>query len=139
MTEILETVRIAEAADVLWRRIGGFGSVANWHPLVHSVESAGGLRVAVTKGGGPQVDRLIEDEPREHRYRYRMEVTSLPVRDYIGELCVEEAGPNASTVAWKARFEALDQDEADAAEMIRSFIRTGLDALAERHGRAKRA
>ena len=39
MTKIVETVRIAEDPDTLWREIGEFGAVGHWHPMLAKVDS----------------------------------------------------------------------------------------------------
>ena len=39
MTRIVETTRIAEGPDALWKDIGPFGAVGEWHPLLSRVES----------------------------------------------------------------------------------------------------
>ena len=39
MTKIVETVRIAEDPDTLWREIGEFGAVGHWHPMLAKVDA----------------------------------------------------------------------------------------------------
>ena len=93
MTKVVEAVRIAENPDTLWREIGKFGAVGNWHPMLAKVHSEGdregSLRMAEGRDGSRQTERLLEMAPEHHLYRYRMELTALPVRDYVSELRVE--------------------------------------------------
>ena len=44
MTKIVESVRIAEDPDKLWREIGKFGAVGTWHPMLSKVDSEGAAR-----------------------------------------------------------------------------------------------
>ena len=140
MTKIVETVRIAEDPDTLWREIGEFGAVGHWHPMLAKVDSEGdregALRMAEGRDGSRQTERqrLLEMAPEHHRYRYRMEITALPVRDYVGELRVEGNADQTSTVKWSAEFEPTSGDEAGTAQTIRGFLKAGLDNLRALHG-----
>ena len=138
MTKIVETVRIAEDPDTLWREIVEFGAVGDWHPMLAKVDSEGdregALRMAEGRDGSRQTERLLEMAPEHHRYRYRMEITALPVRDYVGELRVEGNADQTSTVKWSAEFEPTSGDEAGTAQTIRGFLKAGLDNLRALHG-----
>lgn len=138
MTRIIESVRIAAPPDRLWREIGGFGSVGKWHPLLARVDSegerTGSRRTAEGQDGGRQVERLLELSPEGHFYTYRMESSAMPVRDYVGELRVEDDGDSGSTVIWSAEFEpAGGGDERQIAQSVHSFLKTGLDHLERMH------
>lgn len=107
-TRIIESAHVAEAPEALWREIGGFGAVGKWHPWLARVDSegehAGCRRIAGGRDGSRQVERLLEASPERHFYRYRMESTGMPVRDYVGELRVENDG--APAVAERYRKDA---------------------------------
>lgn len=136
MTRIVETTRIAEGPDALWKDIGPFGAVGEWHPLLSRVESEGehpgALRAAEGKDGSRQIERLIETAPEQHLYRYQMEKTAMPVRDYTAEFRVEDNHDGSSTVVWSAEFEPTS-NHAMTVESIRSFIKAGLDNIATSH------
>jgi mxaD protein len=138
MTKIVETVRVAEDPDTLWREIGEFGAVGNWHPMLAKVDSEGdregSLRMAEGRDGSRQTERLLQMAPEHHLYRYRMELSALPVRDYIGELRVEGNPDHTSTVKWSAEFEPTSGDEAGTVQTVRSFLKAGLDHLRALHG-----
>src|SRR5438874_1841946 len=106
MTKIVETVRIAADADSLWQEIGQFSAVGNWHPMLAKVESEGEcegcLRTAEGRDGSRQTERLIKLDPERRLYRYRMEATAMPIRDYVGELAVEGNANSTSKVVWSA-------------------------------------
>lgn len=138
MTRIVETTRIAKAPDALWKDIGPFGAVGQWHPLLSKVESEGehpgALRAAEGKDGSRQIERLIESAPEQHLYRYQMEKTAMPVPDYTAEFRVEDNHDGSSTVVWSAEFESTSND-ARTVESIRSFLKAGLDNIATSHGK----
>lgn len=135
-TRIIESVRVAAAPAPLWREIGSFGAVGRWHPLLARVdiegERAGCRRTAEGRDGSRQVEQLLESSPEDHFYRYRMEATGMPVRDYVGELRVEHDGDSGSTVVWSAEFEP-EGDERQVAEGVHSFIKAALDRLERMH------
>lgn len=114
-TRIIESVRVAEAPEALWHEIGGFGAVGKWHPLLARVdcegERTGCRRTAEGQDGSRQVERLLEASSDGHFYRYTMESTGMPVRDYVGELRVENDGDSGSTVVWSAEFEPASDNE----------------------------
>ncbi|CDN57901.1 MxaD protein (plasmid) [Neorhizobium galegae bv. officinalis bv. officinalis str. HAMBI 1141] len=139
MTKVVETRRVAEDADALWANIGKFGAVGEWHPMLAGVDSEGEregcLRVAKGQDGSRQTERLLETEPEHHLYRYRMEETAMPVRHYSAEFRVDDNGDGTSTVVWSAVFEPMP-DGSKAVEVIRQFLKAGLDNISSMHGGA---
>ena len=124
---------------MLWRKIGRFGAVGEWHPMLSRVESDGEqigcVRKAQARDGTKQTERLVDCMPGRHSYRYRMEKTAMPVRDYTAELRVDDNHDGTSTVVWSAEFEPL-ADDRKAAENVRSFLKAGLDNLEKTYGKA---
>ena len=140
MPQIVESVRIAAESGDLWREIGAFSAVGQWHPMLAKVESegdrAGCKRIAEARDGSRQVERLIEFAPDQHFYRYVMDSTAMPVRHYVGEFRIEDGADRTSNVIWSANFALKSADAAGATETVRSFLKAGLDHLAELHGAA---
>jgi hypothetical protein len=140
MPQIIESVRIAAESEDLWREIGAFNAVGQWHPMLAKVESegnrAGCKRIAEARDGSRQVERLIEFAPDQHFYRYEMEFTAMPVRHYVGEFRIEDCPDRTSNVIWSAHFALKSADAAGATETVRSFLKAGLDHLADMHGGA---
>jgi hypothetical protein len=139
MTKVTETVRVNQEPEALWRKIGGFGAVVLWHPMLSRVEcdseKEGSLRLAEGRDGSRQAERLLEIAPQQRFYRYGMETTPMPVHDYIGEFRIEADTSGASTVAWSATFEAV-ADDGKTADQVRQFFRAGLDNIASLYGAA---
>ena len=137
MVEVTETARIGLNADAAWQRLGSFGSVGEWHPMLSKVESEGdrpGARRHVeTTEGARQVERLEAFDPVSHDYRYVMEETALPVSDYRAEFCVDGDGEGESTVIWSARFEVQSASRDEDVEAIRRFLKAGMDDLKKRY------
>ena len=134
MPEIVETVHVGEPAGEVWELIGRFGAVGAWHPMLAKVtaegEDIGALRRAKSIDGATSIERQIDRSSARHFYRYKVLSTPLPVRDYVGELRVDDNGDGTSTVAFSARFE-LTLSDFRTLEEIRGFLKTGLSAIVD--------
>jgi mxaD protein len=138
MPNITETATVGLDPETLWEEIGGFGSVADWHPLLSSVdnfgEGSGALRIAHAKDGSNQTERLQSVDAERHLYRYIMEKTSMPVRDYQAEFRIDPTGNAASTVVWSAQFELTSDGDGKTVESVRHFLRAGTESLRDKFG-----
>src|SRR6185437_15416639 len=133
MTIVKEVAEIGIDADALWHEVGDFGCVARWHPhligMTVSDEPAGRLRAAFLKAGGEQLERLQAADPPHHLYRYSIERTGLPVRDYTAEFRVETIDAHTSRLVWEARFALEEQDDKRTVEAVRYFLHEGATSI----------
>ena len=140
MPRITETATIAMDPKTLWKQIGSFDSVGEWHPMLKSVEVVREgkdlTRIAHGNVGDDQTERLQRLDPRRHFYRYILERSSMPVRDYTGEFRIDPAGDAASTVIWSAKFELTDEGDGRTVESVRKFLHAGTEALRQKFGEA---
>src|SRR3954468_18858393 len=104
MREIKETAEIKVDTDTLWKEVGGFGAVGDWHPMLQRVDIAAdgseATRIAHGKDGSEQVERLTHIDPSKHVYQYTMERSALPVCNYVGRFQLEPVGADATRVIW---------------------------------------
>ncbi|WP_165960255.1 SRPBCC family protein [Actinocrispum wychmicini] len=120
--------RFATSPEDMWKRIGGFGSLHEWHPAVTStaVTASGQGRELVTTDGGRIVETLLDNGPSH--YSYRIDQSALPFATLVSTLRVlSDLG--GCVVEWDAEFEPLGVSATDAANSARQFLQTGLDAL----------
>jgi hypothetical protein len=96
-------------------------------------EELGAVRTAHGRDGSTYVERLVDVEPEQHRYRYKMESTPLPVGNYVGEFRIE-SDDDESSVVWAADFDVTKGDEAKTVDEVREFLRSGLDQLRAAYG-----
>jgi hypothetical protein len=123
-------VKLPKPVAEVWAAIGGFGSIAEWHPDVTSVEvfeiegeTHRHLRIG---DGGVTLERLVETGP--HHLTYEIVNSPLPLADYRATLsCVAEDG--GCHVFWSAMFEPTDPS---ADEIVTAFYEDGLRALRDR-------
>ena len=126
-------VRLSVPPDRVWREIGGFGQVSEWHPWVESTElveiEGEPHRHLKLVDGELGLDRLLGEG--ERYYTYSTLDGALPVDDHRATLsCVPEEG--GCHVFWSAYFVPTDPA---ADEMVIGFYEAGLDAIRERFAR----
>ncbi len=140
MPQVTMSTKLAANPDELWKLLGGFAKIADWHPAVERAElqgeegRKGTIRTLHLVGGGEIVERLEEISPNERVYRYSIQQGPLPVGSYDAEIRVKDNGDGTSTVEWSSQFEAKGVPDAEAVEVIRGIYQAGLDNLAKMYG-----
>ena len=135
MTDVTLSQHIPDAPDQVWKRIGDFFNLADWHPAVVSsdAEGDGQKRRIVLADGNEVIEELVEKDDGERRYTYTMTNPGpLPLTNYKATLSVEADG-SGSKVTWSGRFEPVG-DEADARGAIENVYQAGFDNLARMFG-----
>jgi hypothetical protein len=129
------STRLAAPAASVWKHIGPFASVGNWHPMIDEVKCENGrdgeVRTVLTTTGEEQVERLLEWNGAQRFYRYAMACGVLPVKDCVGELRVDDNGDGTSTIRWSSDFEVTDGHETGGASAVEAFLKAGLDNLGQ--------
>lgn len=137
MPHVEAAAEVPVDAETLWEAVGSFQSVGDWHPMLAQVEAEGdgpgAIRRATTHDGSQQVERLQEIDAAGHFYRYTMESSAMPVRDYMAEFRVQPGGDGTSTVRWTADFETTSDDPASTVDMVQGFLAAGLDSLKQQY------
>jgi len=139
MAKVDEIQALAASAEEVWRLIGGYDALSEWHPAVERsvLEEGGRIRRLSLKGGGSLLERLHAFSERERSYAYSIEQGPLPVAQYRSTLSVRERGAaRGCEVHWSGDFVPAGASESEAVAVIRGIYRAGLDALAKRFGAA---
>lgn len=128
-------VRLAADRDRVWAEIGGFDRIADWHPLIESVEltqiEGETYRHLRTTEGELFFERLIEAGP--HHVTYEVQDSPLPVSDFRATLaCVAEEG--GCHVYWSAFFVPAEEQGHLSDDIVAKFYEIGLEALQSRYG-----
>lgn len=144
--------------DEVWAVIGKFNDMS-WHPAVARTEMTGDGSVDVPEkservlhlksdSGDPTITEVLSKwQPDKRCYAYRIEkvdMAVLPVTNYASTLCVKDDGGKA-LVTWKGGFyrgfpnnnPPADQNDEAATKAVNGVYQAGLDALAERFGKAE--
>ena len=119
------------AADEVWKLIGGFNTLADWHPAIEKseLEDEGNMRRLSLAGGGTVVEKLVKRDDNERVYTYSIIDSPLPVKNYEATIRVKDDGEGNTTVEWSSEFEAEGAAENEAMDIIAGIYQTGFDNL----------
>lgn len=122
-------VSLEHPADVVWREIGDFGRIADWHPWIDRselLEIEGRKHRQLTMVNGDlHLEELLKEERRF--YTYSTVQGPLSLEDHRATLsCVPEEG--GCHIFWSAYFTATDPA---VDELVLAFLEAGLNALRE--------
>ncbi len=136
MAKVAMSTRLPMSVGEVWKLIGGFNALPEWHPAVASsaLEEGGSVRRLALAGGGEIVERLERLDDSEHVYRYAIESSPLPVANYVAEIRVTENPEGGCVVEWSSNFEASGAPESDATRAIRDIYTAGFDNLKKLFG-----
>jgi len=134
MPKVSMSTDLQASADDVWRMIGQFNALPDWHPAVESSElkKEGQERVLSLAGGGKIIERLEKLSENEREYSYSIKDSPLPVKNYNATIKVKD-GKDGCTVEWSSDFEAVGGDT-DAMKAIEGIYQSGLDNLRKMFG-----
>jgi hypothetical protein len=124
------------SADDVWKLIGQFNALPDWHPAVTSskLEDGGRIRRLSLLGGGEIVERLEQIEQGDRLYRYSIVSGPLPVANYTATLRVKEDGKGKATVEWSSEFDPAGATETDATAAVQEIYKAGFENLRKLFG-----
>ena len=115
--------------------IGGFCSIADWHPVVkkcgESEQNGAAMRKLTTVDGAVLVEKRVQYSDEGMSYTYVIVDSPLPVSDYASTLAVMGMG-DGSMITWSGEFAAKGAPDAKAVEVITGIYQAGLKALQDR-------
>ncbi|MGQ0658598.1 MAG: SRPBCC family protein [Chromatiales bacterium] len=123
--------------DQVWRLIGGFNTLAEWHPAFQKsdLQDGGRVRRLQLAGGGNIIERLESFSENEHMYTYLIEQGPLPVANYKATIKVrQEPGKTGCTVEWSSEFVPSGAPENDAVAAIQGVYQAGFENLKKLFG-----
>ncbi len=118
-------------ADEVWKLIGGFNALPDWHPAIEKseLEEEGSMRRLSLAGGGTIMEKLEKLDDNERVYSYSIIDSPLPVSNYKATLRVKEDDEGKTTVEWSSEFEAKGAAENEAMDVIAGIYQAGFDNL----------
>lgn len=132
MIMVERSVELKAPVDAVWKAIGGFGQLGDWHPAVMAcrVEQKEDrtLRVLTLGGGAQLVEELVPAETESQQYSYKILSGPLPVADYVATLAVSEKN-GGTLVHWQGSFNGKGMSDEDAANVIAGVYEAGLANL----------
>ncbi len=139
MPKLMMKTELAASPDLLWKTIGPFRAIGDWHPMIEAVESEGEGRgeirtLRLAGGQGALVERLEHIDDSERVYSYSIVDSPLPLSSYTSQVRVVDNGDGTSTVEWSSEFTPSGADEVDVTKMLQDVYQAGLDNLAKLYG-----
>ena len=121
-------------AKSVWRTIGAFCSIADWHPAVEkcvlSEKDGKTFRELTLGGGGTILEQLQTFDAASMSYTYTIVKSPLPVENYRSTISVSPR-TSGSTLSWTGTFDAKGTPDADAVKTITGIYEAGTEALAK--------
>lgn len=132
--KVEESVALDAPPEAVWKVIGDYAGLHQWHPAIASTEitkgkgnARGAVRTLVTKDGARIVEELLAYDAKGHSMRYRFLQSPMPVTDYQATLAVKPEG-KGSRIVWKGEFNRTDAvDDAKAKDIFVGIYRAGFD------------
>ena len=138
MAKVSMSTQLPVAARTVWDSIGGFNSLARWHPAVARSDEAkkGGatIRTLTLHGGGKIVEQLDSKDEKSRTYSYSILEGPLPVAKYHATLKVSEKSGAGCTVEWSSEFDAAGASSSEAEKVIRGVYEAGFNNLRKMFG-----
>lgn len=130
MAEVQRSKRFDSSPQEMWRRIGDFHGLADWHPAIagSTSQEGGEVRELALPDGEQVVERRVGQTDRSYTYRI-LDPGPLPVSDYEATIAVSDGDRGGSVVDWRATFVPAGASEADAVKVIGDIFDGGLNAL----------
>ncbi|QLH40012.1 MAG: SRPBCC family protein [Defluviicoccus sp.] len=130
MTKVTVSTKLLAPAEEVWRLVGGWNALPDWHPAVEtSVIEDGGHRRRVRLADGCQIIEQLEKFDGEAKtYTYSIVSGSLPLTDYRSTITVSRQGEK-STIEWSTSFRPMGVPENELSRMLEEFYQSGFDNL----------
>jgi hypothetical protein len=124
------TTTSAMSPEALWKKIGDFCGVADWHPAIEKcvLSADGKQRTLSLKGGGTIVERLENRDDANRAYTYTIVSGPLPVANYHSTISVSP-DPKGSALKWAGTYDAKGASDADAKKVIDGIYDAGEKGL----------
>jgi hypothetical protein len=124
------TMTSSMSPDALWKKVGDFCGIANWHPAIEKcvLSADGKQRTLSVKGGGTVVEALEKWDDANRTYSYTILSGPLPVANYHSTISVG-ADPKGSALKWMGKYDAKGASDADAKKTMDGVYEAGVKSL----------
>ena len=133
MAQLTRSVTLNAAPGDVWAAIGGFQSLADWHPAVETSvrDDIGGVehRRLGLAGGGEILEKNLGADAMS--YGYEIIESPLPVVEYKATISVADAGGGRAVVVWASTYQGTAEG---ADDIVAGIYTAGLDVLAAKFG-----
>lgn len=145
MIRVTTSSVINAPVETLWQAIRDFNGLPDWHPAIASskVEDGGDpdrigcIRSMELAGNGGLIrEKLLALSDAEHRVRYSILESPMPVENYVATLrLLPVTDGDRSYAEWTAEFDVAPENEAAMRKLIgQGVFQAGFDSLKQRFG-----
>jgi len=123
-------------ASEIWKIVGNFQGLADWHPLIEksAPEEGGKKRRLTLPDGGIVIEELIEQDDGTKIQVYEIRESKLPLTGYRATIKVsDDPDGKGCTVEWSGSFEPTSSEK-EAADIVQAVYSNGLDQLKRMFG-----
>jgi uncharacterized protein YndB with AHSA1/START domain len=130
MKKVTVCTRVMAPAEEVWRLVGGWNALPQWHPAVETsaIEDGGHIRRLKLADGAEFTEQLEKFDGEAKTYTYSIVASPLPLADYRSTITVRREGEK-STVEWSTTFTPLDVGDSELGKALESFYQAGFDNL----------
>lgn len=133
--DVTRTATVAAPPATVWKTIGEFCGIGDWHPAVEkcALSEKGGKKVRTLslKGGGTIVEEEVSRDDKTMAYTYAILESPLPVEGYRSTLSVAPDG-KGSKLTWTGSFKAKGAPDAKAEEVVGGIYDGGLKGISDK-------
>lgn len=131
MPRVNMSTELPASVESVWRLIGGFNALPDWHPAIAKSElSDGGHKRTLRLFAGGVIVERFESRGDEYSYSYSIEESPLPVRNYTAAIAVRPtADGSGCRIEWSGDFQAAEVPNNEAIRVIQGIYQVGLDNL----------
>ena len=126
------------SAETIWKLIGGFNALPDWHPAIakSEIETEGNTtyRRLTLVGGGSILEKLEKSDEDGHLYSYSILESPLPIANYAATIRVTDSEGGGCTIEWSSEFEASGAPENEAVKAVEGIYQAGFDNLRKMFG-----
>jgi hypothetical protein len=126
------SVDVNGAPSAVWRKIGAFCAIQDWHPAIGSCvldDKTPPTRTLKTKDGATFVELRTARSDAEHRYAYTFVSSPVPVTGYASTFQVLPKGQGRSTIVWSGAYTPNPGKAKDADATLSGIYESGLAAI----------
>ena len=140
--KVTEEITVNASPDAVWKVVGDFAGIANWHPAVEKSEATkgnevGSVRTLAIKGGGKMVEEIEGYDAENKVIKIRaLDGGAVPATNFSMMMAVAPEGSGAK-VTWRGAFYRAytnndpppDQNDEAAVKAVTSVFKSGLESL----------
>jgi len=136
MSEVSMKTHLTAPAAEVWKMVGQFNGLPDWHPMIvkSELEDGGRQRSLSLPDGSRVVEELHDLDDGSHTLTYAIVDSPLPVMNYTATIkVVPDADGSGCTVEWSGAFDA-EGDPNQAVNAIQNIYEAGLQNLKKMYG-----